>query len=96
MRADSQPPSGYQIPPSLAPPPTNPTPVIGKRTSAPVKSLIDRYGLGARIPAVDKGKGKAEAEDAGQQGAGKWEASKEEREKGLRERKEKMVLEARR
>lgn len=30
------------------------------------------------------------------QGAGKWEASKEERERGLRERKEKMVLEARR
>jgi hypothetical protein len=98
-KADIQPPSGYQIPPYLAPPPTNPIPVAGKRTAAPVKSLIDRYGLGARIPAVDKGKGKAEdgnGDQAGGQGSGKWEASKEERERGLRERKEKMVLEARR
>jgi len=96
-QADIKPPSGYQIPPYLAPPPTNPIPVAGKRTAAPVKSLIDRYGLGARIPAVDKGKGKAEDGDqAGGQGQGKWEASKEERERGLRERKEKMVLEARR
>ena len=95
--ADRKPPSGYQIPPYLAPPPTNPIPVAGKRTAAPVKSLIDRYGLGARIPAVDKGKGKAEDEgQAGGQGQGKWEASKEERERGLMERKEKMVLEARR
>jgi len=97
--ADIKPPSGYQIPPYLAPPPTNPIPVAGKRTAAPVKSLIDRYGLGARIPAVDKGKGKAEdgnGDQVGGQGQGKWEASKEERERGLRERKEKMVLEARR
>jgi hypothetical protein len=98
-QADSKPPSGYQIPPYLAPPPTIPIPLAGKRTAAPVKSLIDRYGLGARIPAVDKGKGKAEdgnGDQAGGQGQGKWEASKEERERGLRERKEKMVLEARR
>jgi hypothetical protein len=96
-QADRKPPSGYQIPPYLAPPPAIPIPVAGKRTAAPVKSLIDRYGLGARIPAVDKGKGKAEDGDqVGGQGQGKWEASKEERERGLRERKEKMVLEARR
>jgi len=102
--ADIQPPAGYQIPPSLAPTPapttTNTSPVIGKRTApSPGKSLIDRYGLSARIPSVDKGKAKAEDEQPGQgqgQGAGKWEGSKEERERGLRERKEKMVLEARR
>ena len=97
IEADKKPPSGYQVPSYLAPPPTNPIPVAGKRTAAPVKSLIDRYGLGARIPAVDKGKGKAvDVDQAGGQGQGKWEASKEERERGLRERKEKMVLEARR
>ena len=98
--ADIKPPAGYQIPPSLAPTPapttTNTSPVIGKRTApSPGKSLIDRYGLSARIPSVDKGKAKAEDEQPGQ-GAGKWEGSKEERERGLRERKEKMVLEARR
>jgi coupling of ubiquitin conjugation to ER degradation protein 1 len=105
---DIQPPAGYQIPPSLAPTPAPATtsPVIGKRTApAPGKSLIDRYGLSARIPSVDKGKGKEKAEDESEtptgqpgqgQGVGKWEGSKEERERGLRERKEKMVLEARR
>jgi coupling of ubiquitin conjugation to ER degradation protein 1 len=56
--------------------------------------LIDRYGLSARIPALEKGKGKEEAGVVN--GVGKWEGSKDERERGLRERKEKMVLEARR
>jgi hypothetical protein len=105
LMTDIQPPAGYQIPPSLAPTPapTNTSPVIGKRTvPAPGKSLIDRYGLSARIPSADKGKGKEDESGTptgqpGQgQGVGKWEGSKEERERGLRERKEKMVLEARR
>jgi hypothetical protein len=34
--------------------------------------------------------------EGGVDGIGKWEASKDERERGLKERKERMVLEARR
>lgn len=83
----------------------------------PAPSLIERYGLSARIRTQEKGKGKAGAEgpvgpddseggapggDAGAgrvgQGAGDrgWAQTPEERERALKERKERMVLEARR
>lgn len=54
--------------------------------------MIDRYNLSSRVPASEKGKEVEAAEEE----KGKWEASKEARERGLRERKEKMILEARR
>lgn len=53
------------------------------------------------MPSADKGKAKevdpaSEAAAAAAEEKGKWEASKEARERGLRERKERMILEARR
>lgn len=54
--------------------------------------MIDRYNLSSRLPS-HKGKEKAEGETA--QIDNKWEESKEKRELGLKERKEKMILEAR-
>lgn len=47
-------------------------------------SLIDRYGLGARL------------QGDGASSTGKWEATREGREADLRARKERMILEARR
>jgi hypothetical protein len=47
-------------------------------------SLIDRYGLSARL------------EGEGASSTGKWEATREGREADLRARKERMILEARR
>lgn len=65
-----------------------PAPVASSaKPVAPVKpqSLIERYNLSAKLD------GPASVEEAG-----KWEASRENRERDLRARKEKMILEARR
>ncbi|WVQ73867.1 hypothetical protein IAR50_003448 [Cryptococcus sp. DSM 104548] len=71
-----------------------------KSTATKAQSLIDRYNLSSKVPSA-KGKEKAveqdqqEAEASASTGS-KWEDSKEKREMGLKERKEKMILEARR
>lgn len=67
--------------------------------------MIEKYGLSNRVPSR-KGKevdpGEKGGDVVGQDtpgvgdGKGKWEDSREGREKGLKERKEKMILEARR
>ncbi|KAI5477750.1 40S ribosomal protein s1 [Pseudohyphozyma bogoriensis] len=81
-------------PPVPATPATNPIPSASTSTSAPATppSLITRLNLSARASAQKSG---AE-EDGGEGRKGGWEASPEKREKSLRERKERMVLEARR
>jgi coupling of ubiquitin conjugation to ER degradation protein 1 len=63
-------------------------------------SLIERYGLSSRIPSrkgkeVDTGETADAAEQMAGAGRGQWSESREEREKGLRERKERMILQAR-
>ncbi|BEI80222.1 hypothetical protein CcaverHIS002_0107510 [Cutaneotrichosporon cavernicola] len=83
------PPANFTIPDHLRPPVAVPHPSAtapGAEAPAPQKatSLIDRYGLSARL----------EAE--GGASTGKWEATREGREADLRARKERMVLEARR
>lgn len=104
-----QPPASYQPPSAEAPrapgpvPPTTPvraapapqasTPAgAGARGKPP--SLIARMGLQAQVAADVKGKGKATGEDA--ESSSGWSPKAEEREKNLRARKEKLVLEARR
>lgn len=99
----NQAPNDFVVPPALLPAdstPATPSHVPAAAADAksspaklPGRSLIDRYGLTSRVPSVDKGK---EREGEGEGESGKWEASKEARERGLRERKEKMILEARR
>ncbi|GAA5983924.1 hypothetical protein JCM10908_005976 [Rhodotorula pacifica] len=61
-------------------------------------SLIARMGLQAQVAADVKGKGKASDEGAGSASASAsgWSPKAEERERNLRARKEKLVLEARR
>jgi coupling of ubiquitin conjugation to ER degradation protein 1 len=68
------------------------------------QTLIDRYNLNARIPSV-KGKEKEEVVvdtspaglgTGGKDGKGEWADTKDKRERELRERKERMILEARR
>ncbi|KAG0664590.1 hypothetical protein C6P46_001186 [Rhodotorula mucilaginosa] len=63
------------------------------RGSAP-PSLIARMGLQAQVAADVKGKGKAAEE--GSASASGWSPKAEERERNLRARKERLVLEARR
>ncbi|POY75196.1 hypothetical protein BMF94_1828 [Rhodotorula taiwanensis] len=105
-----EPPASYFPPSSDSPPaaaafpttpvraaPTPQTPTSGASASgvrgAP-PSLIARMGLQAQVAADAKGKGKA-TED-GSASAGGWSPKAEERERNLRARKEKLVLEARR
>ncbi|WVW79747.1 hypothetical protein I302_101717 [Kwoniella bestiolae CBS 10118] len=68
-------------------------------------SLIDRYNLSSRIPTPShKGKEKEVLDDVdsgsstpvSEAESKKWEDTREKREMGLKERKEKMILEARR
>ncbi|KAK6906930.1 hypothetical protein L486_04349 [Kwoniella mangroviensis CBS 10435] len=80
----------------------------GKSQNAKNSSLIDRYNLSSRIPTPShKGKEKElpDEVDSGAstpvsisetEGKKHWEDTREKREMGLRERKEKMILEARR
>ncbi|ORY29561.1 hypothetical protein BCR39DRAFT_532135 [Naematelia encephala] len=104
------PPATFNIPASLLPPSVNPptptSPTKPTLPSRPVPSLIERYQLSSRIPSR-KGKEKDEEDSgAGAPGAApgggvggeavKWEDTREGREKGLKERKERMILEARR
>ena len=100
----TQPPTAFRVPPALLPasvnPPSTPSsPITPKRTTPTAQSLIDRYGLSARVPSR-KGKERDSAEasvsEAGIDGRGKWEDTKEKRERELKERKERMILEARR
>ncbi|KJE01253.1 hypothetical protein I311_05118 [Cryptococcus gattii NT-10] len=93
------PPPTFSIPASLIPTvASQPAPTSSsnntntKAANARTQSLIDRYNLSSRLPS-HKGKEKAEGEPAHMDN--KWEESKEKRELGLRERKEKMILEAR-
>ncbi|OWZ26577.1 hypothetical protein C356_06908 [Cryptococcus neoformans c45] len=93
------PPPTFNIPASLIPtatPQPAPTPFSNnannKASNAKTQSLIDRYNLSSRLPS-HKGKEKAEGEPA--EIDNKWEESKEKRELGLKERKERMILEAR-
>ncbi|GFZ42830.1 hypothetical protein JCM24511_00548 [Saitozyma sp. JCM 24511] len=97
-------------PPSAPPSPT--PGLSSKSSSKPARSLIDRYGLSSRLSSLEKGKGKevepnsagatnGSANGVGGGGAaamsgGKWEDTKEKRERELKERKERMILEARR
>lgn len=71
------------------------------------QSLIDRYSLSARVGNSDSERdsasgveenteGRVQVQTQGKASASAWADSKEAREKGLRERKEKMILEARR
>ncbi|GMK54699.1 hypothetical protein CspeluHIS016_0112850 [Cutaneotrichosporon spelunceum] len=83
------PPANFLVPDHLRPPVSVPhTSAAARDTEAPVPqkatSLIDRYGLGARL----------EADSAAS--SSKWEATREGREADLRARKERMILEARR
>ncbi|BGP08195.1 hypothetical protein JCM10049v2_004041 [Rhodotorula toruloides] len=99
-----QPPASF-FPPDAStstPRPATPTPaapVTPSRSSASTSSargqppsLIARMGLQNKVVSEDKGKGK-EVEGAQ---AGGWSPNAAEREKNLRARKEKLVLEARR
>ncbi|BGP32195.1 hypothetical protein JCM10296v2_003975 [Rhodotorula toruloides] len=100
-----QPPASY-FPPDAStstPRPATPTPAApvtparsGASTSAArgqPPSLIARMGLQNKVVSEEKGKGK---EVEGSQGGGGWSPNAAEREKNLRARKEKLVLEARR
>ncbi|WVQ83576.1 hypothetical protein IAT38_005717 [Cryptococcus sp. DSM 104549] len=106
------PPPTFNIPASLIPTtaPVQAAPQAAANTKVtPSKptSLIDRYNLTSRVPS-HKGKekevegpvGASSTETPVIPGAGdknsRWEDSKEKREMGLKERKEKMILEARR
>lgn len=87
--ADIQPPTGFVIPDSLRPAAAVPVPAPSSQSqqSAPPtkpQSLIERYNLSSKL------------DQAPSEEAGKWEATRENREKDLRARKEKMILEARR
>ena len=93
-----QPPAGFFVDPSApAPPaPVAPTPAAAPTKPTTPASLITRLGLQSRAaaaspdaPVVDNTEGK---------GKGKvgWETNPEARERNLKERKERMVLEARR
>lgn len=64
-----------------------PAPSSQSQQSAPAtkpQSLIERYNLSAKLDQTPS------------EESGKWEATRENREKDLRARKEKMILEARR
>ncbi|WWC59977.1 uncharacterized protein I303_102540 [Kwoniella dejecticola CBS 10117] len=103
------PPPNFSIPASLLPATTGPVPSTTNTANSATKasstknsSLIERYNLSARIPSH---KGKEKDVDSGTstptsvdsfEDKGKWEDSREKREMGLKERKEKMILEARR
>ncbi|GAA5878962.1 hypothetical protein JCM3774_000675 [Rhodotorula dairenensis] len=74
--------------------PTTPATSSTSATRGAPPSLIARMGLQAQVAADVKGKGKAAEE--GPASASGWSPKAEERERNLRARKEKLVLEARR
>ncbi|GAA5820335.1 hypothetical protein JCM11251_005580 [Rhodosporidiobolus azoricus] len=78
--------------PTTPQPPTTPSASSSTSIAGPPPSLIKRMGLQSRTAADEKGKGK---ESEGQLKAG-WSPSAAEREKNLRARKERLVLDARR
>ncbi|RXK41444.1 hypothetical protein M231_01350 [Tremella mesenterica] len=105
-------PASFQPPPSLLPLDPNPVHVATQKIAENHKtpSLIEKYGLASRLPSR-KGKEKADLspvmENGNEKGVeagagmgmgvgGKWEDTREKRERELRERKERMILEARR
>jgi coupling of ubiquitin conjugation to ER degradation protein 1 len=60
------------------------------------QSLIERYNLGAKVtPEAAPAASAPAAAPAAAAAGGKWEANREDREKDLRARKERMILEAR-
>jgi coupling of ubiquitin conjugation to ER degradation protein 1 len=64
-------------------------------------SLIEKYGLTGRIPSrkgkeVDTGSDEPVGQVGGDEKSSGWSESREMREKALKERKERMILEARR
>jgi coupling of ubiquitin conjugation to ER degradation protein 1 len=80
-----------------------PIPILStKTTPKPIvhQSLIERYGLDTRLPSL-KGKEKETDQDEVDEkddhpgSTSKWEDTKEKREMDLKERKERMILEAR-
>ncbi|GAA5985089.1 hypothetical protein JCM11641_006354 [Rhodosporidiobolus odoratus] len=99
-----EPPASYLSPTSTGPIaaaagaatpiPANPAASSSSSTSrGPPPSLIQRMGLQSRAAMEEKGKGKAREETGDKVG---WSPDSRERERRLRERKEKLVLEARR
>lgn len=101
-----KPPTSFQIPSYLQPPTVNPpsapsSPIASKTQNQKSVSLIEKYGLTNRIPSrkgkeVDMGIDEAPATVVGNENASGWSESREMREKALKERKERMILEARR
>lgn len=90
-------PNPFPTTPARATVATPTTPATSSATSATrgaPPSLIARMGLQAQVAADVKGKGKAAEEGAAS--ASGWSPKAEERERNLRARKEKLVLEARR
>ncbi|ORX36390.1 hypothetical protein BD324DRAFT_492952 [Kockovaella imperatae] len=98
------------LPPSSTQPVPSSAQSKSDASSKPQQSLIERYGLSSQLP-TRKGKEREHVGDedaSGQAGpvqeasqrqsstGGKWEDTKEKREMDLRQRKEKMILEARR
>jgi len=101
---DPQPPAGFTVPERLRPAPAtiNGSPSASAGTasaSAPstkAQSLIDRYNLSSKLAAVSPAAPAPAPLSPAGGGGGKWEANREDREKELRARKERMILEARR
>ncbi|KAK4689156.1 hypothetical protein P7C73_g918, partial [Tremellales sp. Uapishka_1] len=83
------------VPPTLRTAPVAATTAAKKPSPTTAQSLIEKYGLTARVPSR-KGKEKDEIVVAEPEKSGKWEDTREKRERELRERKERMVLDARR
>ena len=84
--------------PEQAPTQAPVTPV--KAASVSRQTLIERYNLNERLPSV-KGKERElpvgePAEERAKDVKGEWADTKDKRERELRERKERMILEARR
>ncbi len=92
--------------PSLVIAPTPNSVATSSQSSVkPLPSLIDRYNLSSKVDSEVKGKGKSSDIDLengnntggeGTQEPLKWEKTAEDRQRALMERKQQMVLEARR
>jgi coupling of ubiquitin conjugation to ER degradation protein 1 len=86
-----QAPPSFQPPPHFFPASSSSTTPVQPTTSHP--DLITRYNLQGRIGSSDKGKQKDGATPSGASG---WSSSKDERAKMMKERREEMILKARR
>lgn len=66
----------------------------GTRKTEP--DLITRYNLQSRIVSDEKGKQREESRNQRNVGTGTWATTKESRQEALRQRRDKMILDARR